>query len=142
MCIANVEHISLTQLNFYKDLSDLSKKMSNKYVQTSQKMELLTLKNWNLKVPRIVIHSKLTMNNHRIAKVYHQGFVLYKHIAYFKWSSYFKWASLDVIGKWTKSSQSSKYVLFFKSFLKLLILIKPILLLNKEKKTNHLDVTI
>lgn len=139
MCIANVEHISLTQLNFYKDLS---KKEGNKYVQTSQKMELLTLKNWNLKVPRIVIHSKLTMNNHRIAKVYHQGFVLYKHIAYFKWSSYFKWASLDVIGKWTKSSQSSKYVLFFKSFLKLLILIKPILLLNKEKKTNHLDVTI
>lgn len=36
MCIANVEHISLTQLNFYKDLSDLSKKESNKYVQTSQ----------------------------------------------------------------------------------------------------------
>lgn len=137
MCIANVEHISLTQLNFYKDLSDLSKKESNKYVQTSQKMELLTLINWNLKVPRIVIHSKLTMNNHRIAKVCHQGFVLYKHIVYFKW------ASLDVIGKWTKSSQSSKYVLFFlKSFLKLLILIKPILLLNKEKKTNHLDVTI
>lgn len=133
MCIANVEHISLTQLNFYKDLSDLSKKMSNKYVETSQKMELLTLKNWNLKVPRIVIHSKLTMNNHRIANVCHQGFVLYKHIVYFKWSSYFKWASLDVIGKWTKSSQSSKYVLFFKSFLKLLILIKHILLLNKEK---------
>lgn len=137
MCIANVEHISLTQLNFYKDLS---KKEGNKYVQTSQKMELLTLTTEIWKFQELWSTASWLWITTEL-----QRYVI-RVLFYIKTSYISNEAHISNELHWMllanerNPPKAPNMYFFFKSFLKLLILIKHIL--NKEKTTNHLDVTI